>query len=200
MARGTVGRPRDTRAHAAILEAVRELLTDVGYERLTIERVAALAGVGKQTVYRWWPSKSALVAEAVLAGLIRVDAYMPEATGNLATDVRAWLVAALETQADPSRAALVRGLAAAAADRVEDADRLYTELTGPARQELIAYLAHGLGSGQIRQDADLGVVADTLAATMLYRVLTHRPAPTPREIDDLVTLVVGGIGTRAAAT
>lgn len=193
MAEARAGRPRDARAHTAILDAVRELLTTVGYERLTIEGVATRAGVGKQTVYRWWPSKSALVAEAALTGHLPV-AEPPEPTGDLEADVRAWVLHAFASLADPAAVALVRGLAAAAADRVEDADRLYAGLTGPARDGLVAGLERGVATGQVRPGADLGVVADTLASAVLFRVLTHRPLATPAEVDGLVSLVVMGVG------
>ncbi len=65
---GERGRRRSERSHAAIVAATQELLVERGYRELTIEGVAARAGVGKQTIYRWWPSRAALVLEAYLAG------------------------------------------------------------------------------------------------------------------------------------
>jgi AcrR family transcriptional regulator len=60
------GRPRDSRLHHAILDATRGLLTTGGYAELSMESVAARAGVGKKTLKRRWPSKAPLVAEADL--------------------------------------------------------------------------------------------------------------------------------------
>jgi AcrR family transcriptional regulator len=60
---------RSARAHQAILTATTEMLTEVGYGALTIEGIAARAGVGKTTVYRWWPTKGALVIEAIQVAL-----------------------------------------------------------------------------------------------------------------------------------
>ena len=57
---------RSSAARQSILKAARELVLRVGYAQLTIEGIAAKAGVGKQTIYRWWPSKGAVVFEAVL--------------------------------------------------------------------------------------------------------------------------------------
>jgi AcrR family transcriptional regulator len=54
---------RSGRAHAAILDATRELIVEVGYDSMSIEGIAGRAGVGKQTIYRWWPSKAALVLD-----------------------------------------------------------------------------------------------------------------------------------------
>ena len=63
---------RSGRAHAAILEATRELIVEVGYDGMSIEGIAGRAGVGKQTIYRWWPSKAALV----------LDMWSPEVRGT----------------------------------------------------------------------------------------------------------------------
>ena len=190
------GRPRDPRAHAAILAAVRDLLTTVGYERLTIEAVAAKAHVGKQTVYRWWPAKSALVAEAALAGYLAMPRTDSDPTGDLVADVRAWIVDAYGRLADPATVALIRGLAAAAADRDSDADLLYAQITRPSRDQLVTRLAAGVTHGQVDPATDLGVVADTLAGAVLYRVLARRPPPTADDVENLVTLVTAGVGRR----
>ncbi|MBA2740523.1 MAG: helix-turn-helix transcriptional regulator, partial [Actinobacteria bacterium] len=62
------GRRRSERSHEAIVHATQELLVERGHRELTIEGVAARAGVGKQTIYRWWGSRAELVLEAYLAG------------------------------------------------------------------------------------------------------------------------------------
>ena len=67
----TPGRPRSEEARAAILSSTLELLEDLGFGELTIEAVAARAGVGKTTIYRWWPSKAVLVADAFMSSVIR---------------------------------------------------------------------------------------------------------------------------------
>ena len=71
------GRRRSERSHEAILAATQRLLLERGYRELTIEGIAARAGVGKQTIYRWWPSKAALVLEAYLAGQEAVEQPPP---------------------------------------------------------------------------------------------------------------------------
>ena len=59
------GRPRSERSHLAIVRATLELLTEVGYQRLTMEQVQRRAGVGKATIYRRWDSKAELVKDAI---------------------------------------------------------------------------------------------------------------------------------------
>ena len=67
------GRTRSEEARAAILRATRDELTANGYDKLSIDRVAAAAGAGKQTVYRWYPAKSALVADCIIGGYLLSD-------------------------------------------------------------------------------------------------------------------------------
>jgi len=85
--------------------------------------------VGKQTVYRRWPLKAAVAAEAALAGYLVADPHPPADSGGVAADLRD----SFEWLGDPATTALVRGLAAAAADSATDAERLYERFTGPNR-------------------------------------------------------------------
>lgn len=191
------GRPRSTRAQHAILEAARDLLTSSGYEQLTMEAVAARAGVGKQTVYRWWPTKAAVVAEAVLAGYLVAETKPPANSGDIAVDLRDWLRGQFEWLAAPSTGALVRGLAAAAAGSATDAERLYEQLTGPSRQHLTERLTAGVRQGQLRPDADVEAAADAVAGTLLYRALVRRPATVPTDADRLLRILLIGMAQPA---
>src|SRR5918994_3166944 len=104
------GRRRSERAHAAIVTATQELLVERGYGNLTIEGVAARAGVGKQTIYRWWPSRAALVLEAYLAGS---EAIPPPAHRDSAReDVHAHLVWLATVLAQPIGGRVLAGLIA----------------------------------------------------------------------------------------
>src|SRR5918992_2297867 len=103
-------RRRNEKARTAILRAARELLDRRGFRQLTIEGIAARAGVGKQTIYRWWPSKAAVVLEAYLAGEDAVS--HPEATGSTREDVRALLGWLVDVLAEPTGGAVVAGLVA----------------------------------------------------------------------------------------
>jgi AcrR family transcriptional regulator len=190
------GRPRSARAHQAILEAARDLLAAGGYDQLTIESIAARAGVGKQTVYRWWSSKASVVAEAVLAGYVVIGGDAPADTGDVAADLRDWSREQSRLHGDPATAALIRGLAAAAADSAADAARLYEQLTGPSRQRLVRRLAAGVRQGQLRADADLEAVADALMGTLLFRALARGPAMAAKGADGLVDVLLAGMAPR----
>ncbi|MFC8663089.1 TetR/AcrR family transcriptional regulator [Streptomyces sp. NPDC057199] len=190
------GRPRSAVAHQAILEAARDLLACGGYEQMTMEAIAARAGVGKQTLYRRWPSKSAVVAEAVLSGYLVAETPPPADSGDVAEDLRLWLRQQFEWLGAPTVTALVRGLTAAAIDSDIDAARLYDHLTGPGRQQLTDRLSAGVRQGQLRPDIDLETVADVFAGTMLYHGVTGAPATAP-DADRLLGLLLTGMALPA---
>ena len=194
MADGGRGRPRSPRAHQAILAATCDLLLETGYDGLSIEGVAARAGVGKQTVYRWWPSKSALVAEAVLEGRLPISGDMPANTGDLRGDLHTWLTRQFDALADPYVLSLIRAVTAAAADTDAAGVALYERFTGPAHEALVARLAAGTSAGQARSGADLDAAADAVAGTLLYVALTRRDPQPQQRIAGLLDILMRGVG------
>jgi AcrR family transcriptional regulator len=190
------GRPRSDQAHRAILEATRDLLTSDGYDRLSMDAIAARAGVGKQTVYRWWPSKAAVVAEAVIAGSLSAQADPPADTGDVLADLRAWMRSVATWYTDPRAAGMIRGLAAAAADREFDARRLYAGITGPTRDVLRSRMAGGVEAAQLRADADLDAAADALIGYLLYQVLSRAGHTSEDSADGLVDILINGLRAR----
>ena len=164
---------RSQRAHRAILEAAYELALDRGPAKVTIDAIAARAGVGKQTIYRWWPSKGALLLD-VLADAVGAVSEMPD-TGDVVADLTTQMTAVTdlfrsdfarfytgliaEAQADD---AVARGLAEQLVDRAE----------GPRRQRL----EKAQRDGQIRADVDIAAAVEALYAPLYYRLLL-RTAP-----------------------
>lgn len=187
------GRPRSAAAHTAILRAARELIVESGYAKLSMDRVAVRAGVGKQTVYRRWPSKAAMVADAVFDQLSRTDPTLPQTTEDVDRDLRIWLHQQVKFQATPENAALVRALTAAAADNVADADALYQQLTGPLREELLARLRAAVGRGQLRANADLDAVVDAITAAVTFPLLVGSVGPSLARADGLIDVIMSGI-------
>ncbi|TAM65527.1 TetR/AcrR family transcriptional regulator [Mycobacterium sp.] len=192
------GRPRDSRLHHAILDATRGLLTTGGYADLSMESVAARAGVGKKTLYRRWPSKAPLVAEAVLEAYGGSGSFPVAATGDLRADLQAWLREHADFLAEPPNAALVRALIAAAAARPADGDDLYRQLSAPQLAGLMTRLRLAVQDGEVRADADLDAIAEALIGTMLFRALTHRGAGDfvaegSRHFDGLLDAILHGV-------
>ena len=83
------GRRRSEQSRVAIFAATRELALERGYDKLTIEAIAARAGVGKQTIYRWWPSRPALVADVLLEDFGAMRITVPH-TDDLRADLTVW--------------------------------------------------------------------------------------------------------------
>ena len=169
------GRPRDAELHSAILEATRELLAAGSYAELSMESVAAHAQVGKKTLYRRWPSKAPLVAEAVLDAYGRSGSFDVPVSSDLRADLRAWLVEHAEFIADPASAALIRALIAAAAASPADNVALYQRLSVPQHAGISARLRRAVDDGHLHAAADLDAIADALIGVLLLRVLTRTP-------------------------
>jgi AcrR family transcriptional regulator len=164
------GRRRSDRSHQAIIAATQELLVERGYRALTIEGVATRAGVGKQTIYRWWPSRAALVLEAYLVASDRVQLPVPDG-GSTREDVRALVTWLADVLAEPTGGRVVAGLVG---DMQHDPDlaRGFRQNVVPARrQAMLAALERGRERGEIRDDADLELAVDELHGAIFYRLL-----------------------------
>ena len=157
--------------HEAILDATRTLLIESGYRSVAMDKVAASAGVAVQTVYRRWPSKAPLVAEAVMQAYNQADFTLPD-TGDTIADLTTWMRAYSEIASSAENIALIRSLAAAAAEDLGDRDTLYQDLTRPMHDAISDRLRVGVSAGQIRADADIDAATDALIGATLYRVLS----------------------------
>ncbi|WP_210603753.1 TetR/AcrR family transcriptional regulator [Brevibacterium oceani] len=163
-----------------MLEATKTLLISDGYEQISVGEIASSAGVGKQTVYRWWTSKAEIVAEAVLSGVIPLEARAPTATDDLAADLRTlvgWFTSSVD---EPGGSALIRALASAAAGNEEVGERLWERFTLPARSVLTRRLQDGVRAGEVRHDADITVAVDALIGSLVFLVLSRQPVTTSR--------------------
>lgn len=167
---GRPGRPRSAAAEQAILRATVAEVAEVGIRALSVERVAARAGVGKATVYRRWPAKDALVAAAVRS----VQAGMPvRDTGYLREDLREMYRTALHAvrSAPMVRALYLRLLS----ERDADPELFATftdQLVRPRLQQLTDLVDGGRRRGEIRSDLDPAMVVDVVVGPALVRWLT----------------------------
>ncbi|MBR7832922.1 TetR/AcrR family transcriptional regulator [Actinospica durhamensis] len=189
------GRPRTRETDLAILTAAREVLLEDGYGRLTMEHVAARAGVGKPTVYRRWPSKAQLVGETMLHAYTQAVAGAPDGpvdSGDIGRDLAAWLHTCAQVAADPRTGPLVLALAAASAASPEDADTLQEAFTRTQHLAVVHRLEVAVKSGQLREDVALDAIADALIGTVLYRLLTGRSGDPGQWVEPTVELVLRG--------
>ena len=166
---GERGRRRSVRSHDAIVAATQELLVERGYRELTIEGVAARAGVGKQTIYRWWPSKAALVLEAYLAGSDAVA--QPSPSGVTLDDVRVLLHWLIDVLAEPIGGRVVAGLVSDLQHDRDLAEGFHRDVVPARRRAMLAVLERGREREELRADADLELAVDALHGAVFYRLL-----------------------------
>ena len=159
-----------------MLEATRDLLNEVGYEKLTMDGIAARSGVSKMTMYRWWTSKSAIVADAVLSGTIGVDPLSFPDTGNLRADLGAWLELVIGMPIRPEAEALALGMAAAATADTRAGAEFYARFTGRNREALLGRLRSAAAAGEIDANIAFEPVVDALFGLLLFRLVTRASA------------------------
>jgi AcrR family transcriptional regulator len=179
----------------AILQAAFELVGEVGYARLSVEGIAARAGVGKQTIYRWWPSKAAVLFETFLAlseGENDQAPGLPD-TGDLEADLKAVLRATVAELNDPRYDEPLRALTteilldpAVAAAYAERLDR-------PMKALKLERLRSAQRAGQLAGDLDLDVAIELLWGPLLKRWLERSGPLTPEYADTLVETALNGL-------
>ena len=183
-----VGRPRDPRLDAAIVDATLQLLADGGYAAVTMEAVAGLAGVGKATLYRRYSGKEQLVIDAVAT--LAEPAEVVRGAG-----VRDELVARLEAIRRKSSSSLAGKifprLVSAGADNPELMAGYRRQVLDPRRAAFVSVLRRGVAEGLVRPDVDLDYAVDLLVGAMAYRNLIRtEPPPGPelagRIVDDVL--------------
>ncbi|MGW0586865.1 TetR/AcrR family transcriptional regulator [Streptosporangium sp. NPDC002607] len=183
---------RSERSRRAILDAARELVSEVGYAKVSIEAIAARAGVGKQTIYRWWRSKGAVVFDSFLAlseGTHGEGMTLPD-TGDIEADLKVVMRATVAEFADPDFEAPIRALNTEIINDPDLAAQYREKLADPVDEAKKVRLRSAQRAGQIAADADLDLVLELLYAPLYQRWL-HRSGPlTPEYADALVDLTL----------
>lgn len=190
----STGRARNPHTHQAILDATVELLGEAGYQDLSIERVAARAGVGKATIYRWWNSKSALVIEAMERGMPLAP---PPHTGDPRTDLRAAIEDAVRTYSSGAPGSTVPALAADIPRDPATAERLRNFLR-PRRDATREVLHQAAALGALPADVDIEAVIDIFVGAIFYRSLVRGLPVDNTMVEQLLELVLAGRLPRTA--
>ncbi|BAU15096.1 transcriptional regulator, TetR family [Leptolyngbya sp. NIES-3755] len=163
-----LGRPRSARSHQAILQAALELLGEVGYEAMSIEAIAARAGVGKTTIYRRYASKEELVADAIEQ--IREEILIPD-TGNLRSDLDALIENAARISLTPLGKQAIAMILSSAASNSQFAQIYWTKYLSPRRQAFAIVLERAKARNEISPTLDADLVFDSMSGIMLYALL-----------------------------
>ena len=192
------GRPRSQEAHSAILTATLELLGAQGFRGLTIEGVAERAGVGKTTIYRRWPSKTELVAEAIEQ--IRPPSAPPD-SGSLEGDLGGLMRGQQErVGTTPGLRRLIPVLLTEATQDPAFLTLVTEGVIEPIRDVMRELVRRGIERGELRPDVDVEALVDLLHAVPVYRILlaggdTSKVGDVPSRV---VPLLLAGAGARAS--
>jgi AcrR family transcriptional regulator len=184
------GRPRDPRTDEAIMTATRRLLTDVGYDQVSMDSIARAAGVSRPTIYRRWPSKAHVVFEAAF-GTDAEGAALPR-SGDFETDLREFIRGAVAFWREPVVEAATMGILA---ERHRDSElhiRTQQLLDDRIRGELAELVRAGAEQGVVRADIDTDTLFNVLVGTTFYGALVDGRDDTGHLADKLCALVMQG--------
>lgn len=187
------GRPRSEKTRAAIVCAARDLLAEGGMAAATMEAIAARAGCSKATIYKWWPSRAAVLLEG-LFDLTRATIEIHPGIGAEEA-LCAHLSATLAVFRDGAAGPLLRTLAGEAVSDPAVAAALREQWIGPRRVVSRQILADAVARGELRADTDLEAASDQLFGPIYHRlVFGHAPLD-----DDLPAVLVAQLmrGLRA---
>jgi AcrR family transcriptional regulator len=183
------GRPRDARADRAILDATLHLAGEVGLGGLTMDAVAARAGVSKATIYRRWPSKEALVLDAWMASF--TDDTIPD-TGSLEGDLVV-LMGGLRDNISKGLLARVLPQMVAASQVNDELARAYRQFVVNRRRRTAVVLTRAIERGELPAGTDLDLVQDMLVGPLFYRTLMSGAVSDDDVVDTVVETVLAGV-------
>jgi AcrR family transcriptional regulator len=170
------------------------LAAETGFSGLTIEGIAARAGVGKQTIYRWWPSKADVLLEAAAA---KADLHVPVTDhGSYRADLRAFLEASYQLANVPRLAEVLRALMAEAQLDREFGDRFRVSFLDRRRGALGVITSRARERGDLPDQPDPAIVADIVFGVIWYRTLATRRPLDAGLVDDLISVLAPAAGPR----
>jgi AcrR family transcriptional regulator len=184
------GRRRSEGSRDAILLAATELVADQGYAAVSIEKIAQRAGVGKQTIYRWWPSKGDVLMEALAR---KADLHIPlPDEGSWTADLRRLLDDSFALASAPQLGELLRALMVEAQLDPDFAARFRAEFLERRRAALATLAERARQRGDLPATLTAGFAADVVFGVLWYRLLAV-PQPFDGELtSQLVALLTDG--------
>ncbi len=168
--RGRAPHRRDENARIAVLHAADDLLAERGFNGVTIEGIAARAGVAKQTIYRWWPSKVDILLDTLIEDAGRQLA-VPDA-GSAIEGARRYLRAVTRFLTKDPAGKVFLALIGEAQHDPEMARTFRERYLSPQRRSERAMLARGVSSGELSDEIDIESTLDALCGPIVYRALT----------------------------
>ncbi|MGY3847119.1 TetR/AcrR family transcriptional regulator [Streptomyces hydrogenans] len=178
----------------AIMRTTLELGQELGYAKLSIEAIAARAGVGKHTVYRRWPSKGALLLDSLLSRSASALDY-PD-SGDLRADLRRQIHEAVGLLAGGPLSPLFKSLVGEAQHDPGVAEALNERFIAPQAAKTVARLEAARDQGQLSPDFDLDLAMAILSGPLYFRLLITGKPLTPEYVDRVLDALFAGMAPR----
>lgn len=192
------GRPRSEKAQQAILQAATDLLLEHGLHAISMDAIAERAGTSKATIYRWWPSKELLAADALFMAWQQVSQPDSHDTGSLAGDLSALVRPWARQLAKGPDGRVIAALLARAQNDPEFAEQYRARFVEPRRDLSRIIFARAIDRGEIPPDTDVEVAIDQIYGPIYHRMLQgHLPVDTPF-LRTIVDTLVDGLQARRA--
>ncbi|MFE3519206.1 TetR/AcrR family transcriptional regulator [Streptomyces sp. NPDC059166] len=186
------GRPRQAHVTRAVLDAVVELVAESGMGALTMDAVAARAGVSKPAMYRRWPTKQDLV---IAAAESRIGPLAVPDMGDFRTELRAVLTARMEAYRRPGVDRLLAGVIGSAAEAGAETGA-YRDYTSRVMSETRHLLERGVARGDVRPDVDVADAATLVAAALVFRMVGEQRMPDASLVESVVDMVGRAVSTQ----
>ncbi|MFJ7962672.1 TetR/AcrR family transcriptional regulator [Streptomyces sp. NPDC096324] len=186
------GRPRQEHVTAAVLDAVVALVTESGMGALTMDAVAARAGVSKPAMYRRWPTKQDLV---IAAAESRIGSLSVPDMGDFRAELRAVLTARMEAYRQPGVARLLAGVIGASAEAGAE-PAAYRAYTARVMSQTRHLLERGVARGEVRSDVDLADASTLVAASLVFRMVGEQRLPDEALVDSMVDMIARAVAVR----
>lgn len=187
------GRPRDMEARQAILDATLALLVTEGFDAMSIEAIAARAGVGKKTIYRWWPSKEALVIDA-FKGLQQTLTPVID-TGSFRQDFLLMYRNTVQSLDGPYARGLMMNLLGVMTTHPEVYQAFYDQAIAPRFQQLEQMAQRAQERGEIRQGIGASEIIGLIAGPLWYHLFLDADSTSlsPDLPERLIDAILQGI-------
>ena len=191
------GRKRDPDAQRRILDATRDLIAARGSSQVTINEIATEANVGKQTIYRWWPSKPALVLDALEREI--KSANPAPSSGSTYHDLQTQMRRVAAMFISPT-GAIIRELVAESLGDDNIAEQFRQRFFAERLKRGMPTLEVGVATGELRPDLDLEIVSEMLYGPLWLRLIIGHQNPTPAVADRILDQAWPILSTSPAPT
>jgi AcrR family transcriptional regulator len=187
------GRPRSVQSQQAILDATLTLLATGGFEAMSIEAIAARAGVGKKNIYRWWSSKEALVIDAIKNVQQMKNPVID--TGSLRNDLIALFRNTFQTWSSPDARRLLLELIGLMTTHPEVFQAYYDQVFASRLQQALQVIQRAQAQGEVRQDLDATEILSLLAGPIWSHLLfnANKTLSAPARPERLIDAILQGI-------